>query len=81
MNRRLKLASMNGGEDDAVAEINSKKKRKKHKKSKKSSKGPMERVTESLVENGKRARAELKEGDYRKRLNHYKYASSRLRGL
>ena len=70
--RRMKLASMNGGEEDAVAEQNSKKKRRKHKKSKKSSKGQMERVTESLVENGKRAREELKEGDYRKRLNHYK---------
>ena len=71
--RRLKLASMNGGEEDAVADLNSKKKRSKHKKSKTQSKGQMERLTESLVENGKRAREELKGGDYRKRLNHYKY--------
>ena len=71
--RRMKLASMNGGEEDAAAELNSKKKQKKQKKSKKSTKGQMERVTESLMENGKRAREELQTGDYSKRLKHYKY--------
>ena len=61
--RRIRLASMNGGEDEAAAELNTKKKRSKHKKHKKEKKGQMERVTESLVENGKRAREELQGGE------------------
>jgi hypothetical protein len=45
-------------------------------KHKKSSKGQMERVTESLVENGKRAREELSGGSYKSRLQQYTRANN-----
>ena len=75
--RRARLMMMNGGEDDEVAERNTRRKRKKSKSGKKGKhKGQMEKVAETLVENGKRAREELSGGDYKKRLKGYQKASN-----
>lgn len=74
--RRLRLAAMNAGEDDETAEKNERKKSRKKSKKGDKYKPQMQKVAESLVENGKRAREEIQEGGYRKKMSKYRAASN-----